>query len=277
MGLNIQTNVAALDASRSISKSQKSLNSNFNKLSTGFRVNSAADDASGLAISESMKSRIRSYTVAERNAADGISMSQTAEGALSEVHDVLGRMRELAMQSANGILNGAAGRTSIQNEFESLGAEITRIRDSTNFNGRALIASSVTAATINFQVGVGNTASDKIGVAIAVFSLTGVTLTTASVSSATAAQTMLSTIDTAIDTVSTQRAKFGAAINRLEVATSNIQTMRQNLTAANSRIVDVDVAEESAKMAKNQVLSQTSVSVMAQANQMPQLALKLLG
>jgi len=277
MGLNIQTNVASLEASRSISKSQKALNSNFNKLSTGFRVNSAADDASGLAISESMKSKIRSYTVAERNAADGISMAQTAEGALSEVHDVLGRMRELAMQSANGILNGATGRSSIQNEFESLGAEITRIRDATNFNGKALIASSVTAATVNFQVGVGNTASDKIGVAIAVFSLTGVTLTTASVSSATAAQTMLTTIDTAIDTVSAQRAKFGAAINRLEVATSNIQTMRQNLTAANSRIVDVDVAEESAKMAKNQVLSQTSVSVMAQANQMPQLALKLLG
>lgn len=273
MGLNIQTNVATLEANKSVSRNQNALLGNFSKLSTGFRVNSAADDAAGLAISETMKSQIRSYTVAERNAADGISMAQTAEGALGEVHEVLGRMRELAMQSANGSVDANA-RGALNSEFLSLNDEINRIRNSTSFNGNQLIGTGGNMGTVGFQVGLGTAGADTISVNFGTFSVTDLS---GGINTQAAATGMLANIDTAINQVSNQRATFGTAINRLQVATNNIQTMRLNMTAANSRIRDVDVAEESAKMAKNQVLSQTSVSVMAQANQMPQLALKLLG
>jgi flagellin len=274
MGLNIQTNVASLEAGRSVNRNQKALMSSFNKLSSGFRVNTAADDAAGLAISESMKSQIRSYTVAERNAADGISMSQTAEGALGEVHEVLGRMRELAMQASNGSLQDA-DRGYIQTEFASLNSEITRIQTSTTFNGVSLIADTASAAT-NFQVGLGAAASDQIQVTFDNVDLSALSAANVGTSAATALAA-LGTIDTAITTVSGARSGFGAAINRLEVATNNIQTMRLNISSANSRIRDVDVASESAQMANRQVLAQASISVLAQANQLPQMAFGLLG
>ena len=222
MALNIQTNVASLEGARSVTRNQKALQNSFTKLSSGYRVNSAADDAAGLAISESMKSQIRSFTVAERNAADGISMAQTAEGALGEVHDVLGRMRELAMQASNGSL-GTTDRDYVQTEFSSLQQEITRIQDSTKFNGTALVSNgaSTTATSITFQVGLNNSTSDQISVSFGGLDLTTVTGSTTLVSGSVAANALdaLSVIDQAIGTVSGARSNFGASMNKLEVAT----------------------------------------------------------
>jgi flagellin len=276
MALNIQTNVASLEAGRAVGRNQKALQSSFNKLASGFRVNTAADDAAGLAISESMKSQIRSYVVAERNAGDGVSMAQTAEGALGEVHEVLGRMRELAMQASNGSL-GQEDRGYINKEFTKLGEEIGRIQQSTKFNGKELIASTVDATGVTFQVGLNDEDFDKINVNFNNLNLDDAIGATVEGDTTTNALASLSTIDTAIASVSDKRAEFGASINKLEVATNNIQTMRINISAANSRIRDVDVAAESATMARNQVLSQASVSVLAQANQLPQLAFNLIG
>lgn len=273
MALTIQTNVSALSAQKNLGANQRMLAGSFQKLSSGFRVNTAADDAAGLAVSESMKSQIRSYTVGERNAADGISMAQTAEGALGQVHDVLGRMRELAMQSSNGSMT-STDRTNLDTEFASLKAEIGRIQDSAKFNGKQLVA--VSGATVKFQVGLNNTGSDQISVTFGGVNLSALLATGSSVSTVTGALSSLGNIDTSIQSVSNSRAKFGTAMNRLEIATSNIQTMRLNLSAANSRIVDVDVATETAAMSRNQVLSQAGVSVLAQANQLPQLAFGLL-
>jgi flagellin len=275
MALNIQTNVAALQAGQSVTRNQKALMGSFNKLSSGYRVNTAADDAAGLAISESMKSQIRSFTVAERNAADGISMAQTAEGALGEVHNVMGRMRELAMQAANGSLSGT-DRGFINTEFGLLGSEIDRIQGSTKFNGNALISNGA-STSVTFQVGLNDAANDKISVNFNGLDLSGVTGASVDGTDSTNALAALSAIDQGISDVSAARSNFGANMNKLDVATNNIQTMRLNLTAANSRIRDVDVAEESSTMAKNQVLSQASISVLAQSNQLPQLAFGLIG
>lgn len=274
MALFIQTNISSLQAQKNLLGNQEQLQKSFNRLSSGFRINTAADDAAGLAISESMKSQIRSYNVAERNAADGISMAQTAEGALGELHNILGRMRELSMQSSNGNLT-QSDRGFLQTEFSSLQAEIGRIQDSAKFNGIELVGAS--ALTINLQVGLNNTGSDQIAITMGGLTLSGVLAASIGGASAGAALSSLSAIDTAIEGVSTSRSKFGAAMNRLEVASSNIQTMRLNLSAANSRIRDVDVAAETAALSRNQVLTQAGISVLAQANQLPQLAFGLLG
>jgi flagellin len=276
MALFINTNVASESAQKNLGANQSKLAVSFNRLSSGLRINSAKDDAAGLAISESLKSQIRSFNVAERNAADGISMAQTAEGALGEVHDILGRMRELATQASNGTLT-SADRGFLQTEFSSLQSEITRIQGSAKFNGRALVSS--TAETVTLQVGLDNTSSDQIQVTLGGVSLATIAggSTVLSGTTASGALSALSTIDTAIGNVSTARATFGAAMNKLETATSSIQTMRLNLSAANSRIRDVDVAQETSALSRNQVLTQAGVSVLAQANQLPQLAFGLLG
>jgi len=276
MALYINTNSASEQAQKNLQKNQASLMTSFNRLSSGLRINSAKDDAAGLAISESLKSQIRSFNVAERNASDGISMAQTAEGSLGDVHDILGRMRELATQASNGSLT-STDRGFLQTEFSSLQSEITRIQGSSKFNGRQLVGSA--AATITLQVGLNNTASDQIAVTLGGVSLAGISGSGATLagSGADGALAALSTIDTAISNVSTARAGFGAAMNRLEVASSSIQTMRLNLSAANSRIRDVDVASETASLSRNQVLTQAGISVLAQANQLPQLAFGLLG
>jgi flagellin len=276
MALFINSNVASESAQKNLGANQSKLAVSFARLSSGLRINSAKDDAAGLAISESLKSQIRSFNVAERNASDGISMAQTAEGALGEVHDILGRMRELATQAANGSLT-STDRGFLQTEFASLQSEITRIQDSAKFNGRELI--SATAETISVQVGLANTTSDQISITLGGVSLATIAGGSTALSGTTAsgALSALSTIDTAIGNVSTARATFGAAMNRLETATSSIQTMRLNLSAANSRIRDVDVAQETSALSRNQVLTQAGVSVLAQANQLPQLAFGLLG
>jgi len=277
MAINIQTNVAALSAQKNLGQNQKLLAGSFQRLSSGYRVNSAADDAAGLAISESMKSQIRSYTVAQRNAGDAQSMAQTAEGALGDVHDIMGRMRELAMQSANGDL-GSTDRGYIATEFKSLQAEVGRIQGSAKFNGQLLINSTAAAAPVTFQVGLNNTTTDQIAVTFGGVLLTAVTSTTATdLSTAAGALTALGTIDSAIQTVSTARSNFGTVMNRMDFATSNIQTMQLNITTANSRIRDVDVASETANLSRNQVLTQAGTAVLAQANQIPQLALSLIG
>ncbi len=276
MALYINTNVASESAQKNLGANQSKLAVSFARLSSGLRINSAKDDAAGLAISESLKSQIRSFNVAERNASDGISMAQTAEGALGEVHDILGRMRELATQAANGSLT-STDRGFLQTEFSSLQDEITRIQGSAKFNGQSLVGS--TAATITLQVGLSNTASDQIAVTLGGVSLATIAggSTVLSGTTASGALSALSTIDSAIGNVSTARATFGAAMNRLETAQSSIQTMRLNLSAANSRIRDVDVAAETSALSRNQVLTQAGVSVLAQANQLPQLAFGLLG
>jgi len=274
LALYIQTNIASLQAQKNLLGNQEKLQRSFNRLSSGFRINTAADDAAGLAISESMKAQIRSYNVAERNAADGISMAQTAEGALGEVHNILGRMRELSVQSSNGTLT-STDRGFLQTEFASLQAEIGRIQESAKFNGIQLIGTS--AATINLQVGLNATTSDQIAFTTGGLSLSAVLAASIGGASAGSALASLSLIDDAITSVSTSRSKFGAAMNRLDVASSNIQTMRLNLSAANSRIRDVDVAAETLALLRNQVLTQAGISVLAQANQLPQLAFGLIG
>jgi flagellin len=275
MALVIQTNSAAMAAQKNLGANQKQLAGSFQKLSSGFRVNSAADDAAGLAVSESMKSQIRSYTVAERNAGDAISMAQTAEGSLGEVHDILGRMRELAVQSSNGSLTDT-DRGYLNTEFGSLQSEITRIQGSAKFNGVSLV--NATVSTVKFQVGLNNVSSDQIDVDFGGVALTTVSgNATASVSKASSALKALASIDTAIGSVSSYRSKFGSAMNRLDVATSSIQTMRLNISAANSRIRDVDVATETSNLSKNQVLTQAGASILAQTNQLPQMAFGLLG
>lgn len=273
--INMKSNISALDAQAKLNSTQMQVNKSFQRLSSGFRINSAADDAAGLAISEHMKSQIRSYTVAERNANDAISMTQTAESSLGDMHDILGRMRELAMQSANGDMT-SIDRGYIDTEFQSLKAEMGRIEGSSKFNGKQLV--TATASNITFQIGLDNTASDQITLTFGGLELTAILAASSSLAGATAGAALaaLGTIDTAIENISNNRAKYGATLNRLDVTISSIQTMRLNITAANSRIRDVDVAEETANLSKNQVLAQAGVAVLAQANQLPQTALRLL-
>jgi flagellin len=276
MSLVIKTNIPSLQAQKNLAKSTSALNSSFDRLSSGLRIVSAADDAAGLAISESMSTQIRSFAIAERNAQDAISMVQTAEGALAEVHSIMGRMRELAMQGANGSLT-AVDRGFLDTEYQALKSEIGRIQGSAKFNGKLLLAAATTDITL--QVGLQAVSSDQISVqlgGVALSTISGSAVSLAG-STETGALASLSTIDSAITNVSTARSSFGAAMNRLEVAQSNIQTMRLNLSAANSRTRDVDVASETAQMSRNQVLSQAGLSVLAQANQLPQMALNLLG
>ncbi|MGE0324709.1 MAG: flagellin [Polyangiaceae bacterium] len=271
-----RTNVASMEAQRNLSRSHEALSKSFNKLSSGYRINSAADDASGLAISESLTGQVRSFTVAERNANDAISMVQTAEAAVGEMSNIMHRMRELAVQGSNGTLT-AQDRSYIDTEFQALKSEVGRIQDSSKFNGKQLVGT--TASTITFQVGLNNTASDQLQVTFGGLALTALLAATSTLAGATAgnAQNMLSRIDSTLTSLSTARSNYGATMNRLEVATSAISTMRLNMSAANSRIRDVDVAEETSMMARNQVLTQAGVSVLSQANQLPNMAMNLLG
>jgi flagellin len=275
MALVIPTNVSSLDAQKTLTRNSNALAKSFARLSSGFRINTAADDAAGLAVSESMKAQIRSYTVAERNANHAISMTQTAEAALGEMHDILGRMRELSIQSANGAMTGV-DRGYLDTEFSALKDEMTRIQGSSKFNGKLLV--STTGESIKFQVGLNNTAADQITLTFGGLALTQLLAATTNVAGATAGSALaaIGRIDTAIGIISTERAKYGAAMNRLDVTVSTIQTMRVNLSAANSRIRDVDVAEETSQLSRNQVLAQAGVSVLAQANQLPQMAMALL-
>lgn len=280
MAMSIVTNVQSLNAQKNLSKTGKALQSTLSQLSSGLRINRAGDDAAGLAISENLKAQTRSLGQAERNANDGISLLQTAEGGMAEVGDMLGRMRELAMQSSTGTISDDE-RVFIQQEFTALVEEVDRIANTAEFNGTSLLDGSATG--VEFQVGMRNDANDRISVDIADMRSTalgtgggGAALSTAALDSAANAQAAIDIVDAAISDVSTGRATMGATENRLQVTISNLGTARENLSAANSRIRDADIAQTTADLTRNNILQQAGVSVLAQANAAPQMALSLI-
>lgn len=266
MAQTINTNVASLNAQRNLSTSQASLSTTLQRLSSGLRVNSARDDAAGLAISERMNAQVRGMNVAIRNANDGISLSQTAEGALEAVSTSLQRMRELAVQSANGT-NTSADRLNLQAEFSALGAEITRIASQTKFNGKAILKAG--AGSFAFQVGAN--AGEKLTV-----TTTSVATVGGGVSTAAKASTAIGSIDAKLANINTQRANYGAAASRLSTTISNLQVAVENQSAARGRIVDADFATETANLSRTQILQQAGTAMLAQANSLPQNVLSLL-
>jgi len=272
--LSIVTNTQSINAQRSLAKTGKGLASNFAKLSTGLRINRAGDDAAGLAISEQMKADIRSFKQAERNANDGISMLQTAESAMNEVSGILTRMRELSVQAATDTVDDTQ-RGYLDTEFQALTSEIDRIAQVTEFNGRTLLDGSATG--VDFQIGINDSSNDRITFDFADVQSSALGLSGVDVTSKGNAQSAITALDSAIDTLSSNRSEIGATENRLQVTVSNLSSARENVSAANSRIRDVDVAEETASMTRHNILQQAGVSVLAQANQLPQLALSLLG
>jgi flagellin len=283
MALTINTNVQSLNAQRNLGKSQANLANSMQRLSSGLRINSAKDDAAGLAITDRMTAQIRGMNQAARNANDGISLAQTAEGALGEVTNILQRMRELSIQSANAS-NSDADRGSLNSEFAQLKEEIDRIADTTQFNGKNLLDGTFkSGAAAVFQVGAN--ANQVISVTIGIsggantsaLGSGAVNVSALSISTAAHAQSSISVLDLAINDVDTMRGKLGAVQNRFESTIANLNNVSENLSAARSRILDADIAQETSNMTKMNILQQAGVSILAQANQTPQLALSLLG
>ena len=280
MALVINTNIASLNAQRNLSKSQGDLSKAMQKLSSGLRINSAKDDAAGLAISDRMTSQIRGLTQAARNANDGISLAQTAEGALQETTNMLQRMRELAVQSANDT-NTVEDRTSLNAEFANLIEEIDRIATSTSFNGKTMLTGSYANAGSGFVFHVGANANQVISVTIpgasaGALGSGGNTIQSMAILTQSGANFTLGVIDAAISDVDVMRGNMGAVQNRMESTIANLNNVSENLSAARSRILDADVAQETASMTKNNILQQAGVAILSQANQTPQLALQLL-
>jgi len=274
MGLRVNSNIASLNAQRSLSQTTDKLQANFRRLSTGLRISTASDDAAGLAISERFRGQIRSTAQAIRNAQDGISLTQTGEGALNEVSSILIRMRELAIQSSNGTVSGA-DRSTLNEEFGDLIEEIDRIAKSTTFNGVSLLDG--TGSTITFQVGVGTTAGvDTIQLSTSDTLASTLGLSSLDIGSTGLPTVAISTLDLAINSVSRVRGELGAAQNRLTTTIANLQIQSENLSAAESRIRDVDVAVETAALTRNSILQQAAISILSQANTQPQAALQLL-
>ncbi len=279
MSISVLTNTSSLNAQRNLAATQSALSSSIGRLSSGMRINSAGDDAAGLGISENLKSNIRSLAQAQRNTNDGVSMSQVAEGAMDDMQGIVSRMRELSVQSANSTL-GTDERGYIQTEFTQLRNEINRISNVTNFNGQKLVDGSASAG-LTFQVGIKNTADDRISMSItklttSTLGSTSLHIASATLSTVTGAQNAIAVFDKAITQLSTARAKVGAVQNRMTVTIANLASTQEHLSAANSRIRDVDVASETAAMTKSQILSQAGLAVLSQANQLPQSALSLL-
>ena len=275
MGLRVNTNVTSINAQRNLSTVTDRLSGNFRRLSTGLRISTAADDAAGLAISERLRSQVRSLEQAKRNANDGISFVQTAEGALNEVSSILTRLRELAVQSSNGSVSDQDKET-LDGEFQSLVNEIDRIGRSTEFNGIKLLDGSSTS--VSFQVGFGTTTNiDTLSVTLSAALGTTLGLNSLDIGSGGAFTTAITSIDDAINSVSALRGTLGAVQNRLGSTINNLAITVENLSAAESRIRDVDVAYETAQLTRNNILQQASISMLAQANAQPQSALSLLG
>ncbi len=266
MPMTINTNVSSLNAQRNATTNGASLSTSLQRLSSGLRVNSAKDDAAGLAIADRMNAQIKGINVAVRNANDGISLAQTAEGALATVTDVLQRMRELAVQAQNGS-NGTGDRANLDTEFQQLSSEITRISQQTKFNGTAIVGSGAGAQT--FQVGANN--GDTLTITTSQVTTVGGGLTTAALAS-----TAVAAIDSALDTITTSRSVYGAAMSRFEFAISNLQISGENQQAARGRIMDADFAAETANLSRAQILQQAGTAMVAQANQLPQNVLSLL-
>lgn len=282
MPLVINTNVASLFAQRALTNNTSSLEKSVQRLSSGFRINSAADDAAGLAISNKLTAHIRSIAVAIRNAQDGTSMMQTAEGGLNEITSLLTRMRELAEEASTDTISSE--RSALDTEYGQLKQEIDRIANVTEFNGVKLLDGSKSASGLSLQIGFMNTQYDRIiilsGVEGAAITSSAIglnaTRSTDSISTADQARSALSVLDEAIASVAKRRGIFGAVMNRLDSTISNLRISSENLSAANSRIMDADFAAETATFTKNQILVQAATAVLAQANTLPQQALQLL-
>jgi flagellin len=281
MPLTINTNIASLNAQRNLNMSQGSLATSMQRLSSGLRVNSAKDDAAGLAIAERMNAQVRGMNVAVRNANDGISMSQTAEGALSQVGNALQRMRELAIQARNST-NSSSDKDSLNKEFSQLQMEIGRVLGGTTFNGKHILGADATSLT--FQIGANTTADDTITISTSNMAMdatiTAVTNTSTALIDASATSgaigAVIDNIDKALDNVNDTRATFGATQSRFDAIITNLQTGVENQSAARSRIMDADFASETANMSRAQVLQQAGTAMIAQANQLPNQVLKLL-
>ena len=285
MGFSVNTNVSALNTYRNLTSTQNSQSKSLEKLSSGLRINRAADDAAGLSIAEGLKAQVNGYSVAARNAQDGISVVQTAEGALGEAQSILQRMRDLSVQAANDT-NNADARTAISSELGELADELDRIVDSTNFNGIDLLKSTSTDLTV--QVGAeGAGGGNTISIDLTTNDLQGIIEagvydatnggTSLNVAPAAGAQAAIETIDPALKAVSTARSGLGATQNRLEYAISNINVATENLTSAESRIRDVDMAKEMMNYSRTNILSQAGTAMLAQANQASSGVLQLLG
>ncbi|MCO5978430.1 flagellin domain-containing protein [Ideonella oryzae] len=282
MPQTINTNLASLNAQRNLNASQSSLQISMQRLSSGLRVNSAKDDAAGLAIAERMNSQVRGMNVAVRNANDGISLAQTAEGALSKVGDSLQRMRELAIQARNAT-NSSSDKDSLNKEFVELQKEIGRVLGGTTFNGKHILGADAT--TLTFQIGANTTADDVINIntsnMVTDTTITAITSSTMAAIDANATVgaigNVIDSLDKAIDLVNDTRATYGATQSRFDAIISNLQTAVENQSAARSRIMDADYAAETANMSRAQILQQAGTAMVAQANQLPQQVLKLLG
>jgi flagellin len=285
MAIYLQTNTSSLVAEQHFNQTQAMLQTSFTRLSSGFRINSAADDPAGLGIAKSMNAQVRSYAAAEQNANNAVSMVQTADGAANQIDGLLTRMRELAVEAQNGTMT-SNDIAHLETEFQANLSEIDRVAGGTNFNGTNLLSSVATAAgtstayvgfSLNFQVGINGQTSDMIGVSFGAADVSGLSLSGATVTGTSSGGNVLAALDAARQSLSTERAGFGAAMNRLGDAVSTLESTQSNLSAALSTIQDTDVAAETAKLAREQVLGQAGASVLSQANQAPQLALKLLG
>lgn len=275
MALRINHNQESLAAQRSLAKADQALSGNFRRLATGLRIADAADDAAGLALSERLRAQIRSLDQARRNASDGISLVQTAEGSLAEANTILVRLRELTVQAANGTVSDQ-DKATLNAEFQSLVSELDRIGRSTSFNGIHLLDGS--ASQVSFQVDLGTTPGvDTIAVALSPTLSTSLGIDALNIGSAGNTSAALTNLDAAIDAISSLRGRLGAAQNRLDSTISNLSSRGENLSAAESRIRDVDVAWESALLAKNKILRQASISILTQANTLPNSALSLIG
>lgn len=269
--MRINHNISALNTHRQLSMNNTASAKSLEKLSSGFRINRAGDDAAGLAISEKMRGQIRGLDMASKNAQDGISLIQTAEGALNETHSILQRMRELAVQSANDT-NVTGDRSAMQKEVDQLVAEINRIASTTQFNTKNLLTGSFSGQVFH----IGANKDQKITLTIATMSAGALGVSGLSISGQANANNAILTIDTAIKKVSDERAKLGAVQNRLEHTITNLGTASENLSAAESRIRDVDMAKEMMEFTKNNILQQAATAMLAQANQQPQTVLQLL-
>jgi flagellin len=275
MALTVNTNLSAMQAYNNLSRTSASMASSMAKLSSGLRINTAADDAAGLTISEGLKAQVNGYGAAARNAQDGINLVQTADGALGEVHSILQRVRDLAVQAGNDT-NNAAARTAIQTEVTDLASELTRIGDATNFNGIKLLDGSSTSLTMHIGAG-GVAAEDQIGITLTNVKTVATAVSGLSFDTAANAAAAITAIDTQIGNVSTARSTLGAQQNRLGHALNIANIAAQNLAASQSHITDTDMAQEMVSYTKSNILSQAGTAMLAQANQSGQGILKLLG
>jgi flagellin len=273
MAMSINTNVISLNSQRQLNSTNGALGTAMERLSSGLRVNSSKDDAAGLAIASRMESQVRGQNVAIRNANDAISLAQTAEGGIGQISNMLQRMRELAVQSANAT-NTTADRANLDAEFQQLNSEITRTMSATRFNGISVIGGG--AGTQSFQVG--ENAGDRVDVITTDLSTNGAmtAVAGAAITSASAASTAISNLDAALSTVNVERANYGAVQNRFESMIATLQVNSQNTAAARGRIIDADFAAETANLSRAQILQQAGTAMVAQANQMPQQVLSLL-